>query len=212
MVVDDRAMPRIAAKAMLSSIAGVTFVGEATSGAEALKIAARLKPDIVLMDVDMSDMDGPQATTELLGAYPATKVLAWTVSDTSDDLLRMIHAGCAGYVLKDVGPEELHRAIIAAVRQEMPIPRRMMPDVLRRAADQTPSDSGFEVSLTTRELETLRWMAKGLPVKSIARKMQISPASVDTHLRNVYRKLGVNNRGEAVNIALKQGVVKLSDL
>jgi DNA-binding NarL/FixJ family response regulator len=212
LVVDDRAMPRIAARAMLDAAADISHVGEAASGLEALEVATRVKPDLILMDVDMPGMNGPEAARRLLSTLPHVKILAWTVSDASDDLLRMIHAGCVGYVLKDVGPEELHRAIRAAIRNEVPVPRRMVPEVLRRAADQAPSKSDGNIALTEREQETLRWLAKGVPTKRIAAEMRISAASVDTHLRNVYRKLEVNNRGEALNAALKLGLIKLTDL
>jgi DNA-binding NarL/FixJ family response regulator len=212
LVVDDRAMPRIAAKAMLDAALDISHIGEAVSGSEALEVAPRLKPDLVLMDVDMPGMNGAEAARRLISTLPQIKILAWTVSDSSDDLLRMMQAGCVGYVLKDVGPEELHRAIRVAIRNEVPVPRRMVPEVLRRAADQAPNNFIGKVALTGREHETLRWLAKGSPAKRIATEMGISVASVDTHLRNLYRKLEVNNRGEALNVALKLGLLKLHDL
>jgi DNA-binding NarL/FixJ family response regulator len=212
MVVDDRNLPRIAARTMLSGATDLVHVGEAGSGDEAIGMLASLKPDVVLMDVDMSGMDGDEATRRILADHPEVTVVAWTVSDSSDDLLRMVRAGCSGYVLKEVGPEELHRAIRAAVRKDSPVPRRMLPDVLRRAAAQTPPRSHIDVKLTPRELQTLRLLAKGLPAKTMAQEMGISLASVDTHLRHLYRKLMVNNRGAAINTGLKLGVLVLADL
>jgi DNA-binding NarL/FixJ family response regulator len=212
MVVDDRAMPRIAARAMLGSMPDIVHVGEAASGEEALRLVRRLKPDLVLLDVDMADMDGPETAQQLLASSPHLKILAWTVSDSSDDLVRMIQVGCVGYVLKDVGPEELYSAIQAALRDDFPVPRKMVPQVIKRVADQGVSVETHSVPLTDRELETLRWVAKGLPTKTIAHNMKLSAASVDTHLRNIYRKLDVNNRSEAVNVALKQRVLRLTDL
>src|SRR5690348_16045303 len=103
---------------MLGSAPGLRLVGEASSGQEALRVAETLKPDLVLMDVHMPEMDGPTATRALLQKFPGTKVLAWTVSESSDDLLRMMKAGCAGYVLKDSGPSELHAALRATLRSE----------------------------------------------------------------------------------------------
>jgi two-component system, NarL family, nitrate/nitrite response regulator NarL len=212
MVVDDRTMPRIAAKAMLSGAGDLKYVGEASSGAEALRLVEQLKPDVVLMDVEMEGMDGAETTSSLLKNHSGLVIVAWTVSDVGDDLLRMIQAGCAGYVLKDVGPDELHRALRAAIRGEAPVPRRMLPEVLRRAARQAPRGMKSDVGLTDREHEALRLLAKGLPTKRMAIQMGISTASVDTHLKNVYRKLGVNNRGEAVNVGLRLGLLSISDL
>src|SRR5690349_1412030 len=117
---------------MLAASPELRLVGEASSGAEALRVFQALKPDLVLMDVHMPDMDGPATARALVARAPGTKILAWTVSESSDDLLRMMQAGCAGYVLKDSGPSELTSALMAALRSESPVPRRMIPDVLRR--------------------------------------------------------------------------------
>jgi DNA-binding NarL/FixJ family response regulator len=211
-VVDDRAMPRIAAKAMLAGSPELIFVGEAASGAEAVEVLSRIEVDVVLMDVDMVEMDGADTTRRLLAMKPTLTILAWTVSDASDDLLRMIDAGCAGYVLKDVGPEELQRAIKAAIRREAPIPRRMLPEILSRAARQRVAHIETSSALTDRELEALRLIAKGFASKRIAAEMGITRASVDTHLRNMYRKLGVTSRGEAVNKGIKAGLLTMTDL
>jgi DNA-binding NarL/FixJ family response regulator len=205
-------MPRIAARAMMSTFNEIVHVGEAASGGEAIGVLARTPADVVLLDVDMPGIDGPDAARQILAEHPDTKILAWTVSDANEDLLRMIKSGCVGYVLKDVGPEELRRAILAAIRGETPVPRRMFPDVLRIAAEQAPTSAGSAAALTSREHETLRLMAKGMPVKRIAAEMSISPSSVDTHLRNLYRKLHVTNRAEAVNAAIRAGLIRVGDL
>jgi DNA-binding NarL/FixJ family response regulator len=210
-VVDDRPLPRIAAKAMLAEADDLAYVGEAASGAEALELIPRLKPDVVLMDVDMPGLGGPEVSRQLSTSLPDLTILAWTVSDSTDDLLQMIQAGCVGYVLKEVGPEELRRAILAGINREGPFPRRMLPDVVHRAASQTTRPAGMDVSLTDRESEILKWLAKGVPTKKIATELGISRSSVDTHLRNVFRKLGVNNRGEAVNVGLRLGLLQVSD-
>src|SRR5207237_10201917 len=135
-----------------------------------------------------------------------------TVSDSSDDLLRMMQAGCAGYVLKDVGPTELHRALMAALRSESPVPRRMISDVLRRVADTTPLAVGTTTPLTSREMQVLRGVAKGHTTKRLARDLGLRAPSIETHLRNIFKKLGATNRGEAVSAALRAGVITLADL
>jgi len=211
-VVDDSIVPRTAARAMLASTAELRHVGEAANGADTLRAMDSLKPDLVLMDVHMPDMDGPTTARAVLAKYPATKVVAWTVSESSDDLLRMMKAGCSGYVLKDVGPAELQRALLAALRSESPVPRRMIPDVLRRVAESTPLSGPSKVILTYREMQILRGIAKGHTTKRLAKDFGLAPPSVETHLHNIFKKLGVGNRGEAVSLALKLGLISLSDL
>ena len=212
LVVDDSIVPRTAARAMLSSTPDLRLVGEAVSGADALRSIDALKPDLVLMDVHMPDMDGPSTTRALIARYPETKVIAWTVSEASDDLLRMMQAGCTGYVLKDAGPTELRRALLAALRNENPMPRRMMPDVLRRVVETTPLPSRSNVNLTSREMQVLRAVAKGHTTKRMAKDLVLAAPSIETHLHNIFKKLNVNNRGEAVSSALKLGLITLADL
>lgn len=197
---------------MLGSAVDLRYVGEASSGAEALAVVGDLKPDIVLMDVHMPVMDGPTTAKTLLARYPTTKIVAWTVSESSDDLLRMMQAGCAGYVLKDVGPAELNRALLAALRSESPVPRRMISDVLKRFADTTPLAKPRDVNLTSREMQVLRGVAKGQTTKRLAKDLGLAIPSVETHLTNMFKKLGASNRGEAVSAALKLGLITLSDL
>ena len=213
-VVDDRPLPRIAARAMLKETRSLVQIGEASSGSEAVSSVPPLRPDVVLMDVEMPGMDGPTTARRILELLPNTTVVAWTVSEAGDDLLRMVDAGCAGYVLKDMGPMELERAILAAIRREAPVPRRMLPEVLHKAAraNRNIAEVHTDVHLTDREVETLRLIARGEPTKRIALEMGIAQSSVDTHLRNVYRKLEARNRGEAVNKGLKLGILSLPDL
>ncbi len=197
---------------MLASAAELRHVGEASNGADALKAIGALKPDLVLMDVHMPEMDGPATARAVLAKYPATKVVAWTVSESSDDLLRMIQAGCSGYVLKDVGPAELQRALLSALRSESPVPRRMIPDVLRRVAESTPLSRTSQVTLTSREMEILRGIAKGHTTKRLAGDLRLAIPSVETHLHNIFKKLDASNRGEAVSTALKLGLITMTDL
>jgi DNA-binding NarL/FixJ family response regulator len=210
--VDDSVLPRAAARTMLGTTAGFRLCGEASSGSDALDAMPTLKPDLVLMDVHMPDLDGAATTSALLERYPNVKVIAWTVSESSDDLLRMMRAGCSGYVLKDSGPTELQRALSAAVRSESPVPRRMIPDVLRRVATQTPLSQATTVALTSREMQVLRGVARGLPTKRLARELGLAAPSIETHLHNIFRKLNSTNRGEAVSTALKLGLITLADL
>jgi len=197
---------------MLNVASGFRLCGEASSGREALDAVASLNPDLVLMDVHMPGMDGPEVTTALLAQHPDIKIVAWTVSESSDDLLRMMRAGCSGYVLKDVGPTELQRALSAAIRSESPVPRKMIPDVLRRVTQDAPPVPPTTISLTSRELQILRRLAKGWSTKRISREIGLAIPTVETHLSNLYRKLDVGNRGEAVSAALKLNLISLADI
>jgi DNA-binding NarL/FixJ family response regulator len=197
---------------MLGAASDLRFVGEATSGSAALEAVDSLRPDLILMDVHMPIMDGPHTARALLAKHPNAKIVAWTVSDSSDDLLRMMKAGCAGYVLKDVGPTELERALLSALRSESPVPRRMIPDVLKRIADSTPVTTGTKVSLTSREMQILRGVAKGHTTKRLAKDLGLRPPSIETHLHNIFKKLGASNRGEAVSSGLKLGLITLADV
>ncbi len=212
LVVDDSVVPRAAAKSLLAAAHGLRFVGDAASAQEAFRQVAALKPDLVLMDVHMPDVDGPQATKELLARHPSVKVIAWTVSESSDDLLRMMQAGCSGYVLKEAGPAELQNALLAVARSQSPVPRRMIPEVLRRIGERTPLSQRTTVSLTAREMQILRGIAKGHTSKKLAQDSGLAVPSVETHLRNLFRKLTASNRGEAVSTALKLGLITLADL
>jgi DNA-binding NarL/FixJ family response regulator len=212
LVVDDSVVPRAAAKSLLAAAAGLRLVGEAASAQEAFRQVAALKPDLVLMDVHMPDIDGPQAARELLARYPGLKVIAWTVSESSDDLLRMMQAGCSGYVLKEAGPAELQNALLSVARSQSPVPRRMIPEVLRRIGERTPLSQKATVSLTSREMQILRGIAKGHTSKKLAHDSGLAVPSVETHLRNIFRKLTASNRGEAVSTALKLGLITLADL
>jgi DNA-binding NarL/FixJ family response regulator len=197
---------------MLGSSSGLQLVGEASSGEEALAVMGSLRPDLILMDVHMPVMDGPATAKAVLGRYPDAKVVAWTVSESSDDLLRMMQVGCSGYVLKDAGPGELQRALLSALRSESPVPRKMIPDVLRRVAESTPLSQRNAPQLTSREMEILRGIAKGHTTKRMAKDLGLASPSIETHLHHIFAKLEASNRGEAVSAALKVGLITLADL
>jgi DNA-binding NarL/FixJ family response regulator len=198
---------------MLATSKDFALCGEAASGQEAIDLVPKLKPDLLLMDVHMSGLDGPATTRRLLELNSDLKIVAWTVSDSGDDLLRMMQAGCAGYVLKDVGSDELHRALRSALKNETPVPRRMIPGVLRRVAQQAPPPQlTNNIALTSRELQVLRGLARGLSTKRISQEFGLAIPTVETHLSHVYRKLGVGNRGEAVSTALKLNLISLADV
>ncbi|TMD52922.1 MAG: response regulator transcription factor [Chloroflexi bacterium] len=193
-------MARIAAKAILQESSDLEWLGEASSADEAVALVRRTKPDVVLLDVEMPGADGAETARRLKALAPKLVLLAWTVSDAGDDLLRMMQAGCVGYALKESG------------RNETVVPRRMLGEILRQAADYVPDPDSARVALTPTEMHVLRLMAQGLATKQIAIQMGTARASVETHIRNIYRKLDANNRAAAIGFALKLRLLKVSDL
>ena len=211
-VVDDRRLARIAAKAIIEESPDLRWLGEAASAEDAVRSVRKVSPKVVLLDVEMPGADGADTARRLLAHGEDLVILAWTVSDSSDDLLRMLQAGCVGYALKESGPSEIANAIRAALRRETVVPRRMLGAILSQAADYVPDPSAARVVLTPTEMTVLRHLAKGLPTKQIAAHVGVAQSSVDTHIRNIYRKLEANNRTTAVGYALKLRLLKVSDL
>ncbi len=210
-VVDDRVVPRMAAKAMLDGTPELRHVGEAATGEEAMKVLPSIRPDLVLLDVEMPGMGGAELASRLIEILPSARLLAWTVSEASDDLIRMFRAGCSGYVLKDSGPDEMRRALLAALRDDAPIPRKMLPEVIRRFVPP-PGAPTSNIRLTRREADVLRHLARGEARKQMALALGISIGSVDTHVKSLYRKLGASSQTEAVNAGLRLGLVRVEDL
>ncbi|MFJ8585672.1 response regulator [Streptomyces sp. NPDC093595] len=186
---DDHAVVRAGLRALLGSAPGIEVVGEAGSGEEAVAMAAKLRPDVVLMDLQLgAGIDGAEATRRI--AAPGVRVLVLTTYDTDADITRAIDAGAAGYLLKAERPEELFAAIHAAAEGRTALSRV----VHRRRAP----------ALTDRELDILGQLARGLGNREIARALFISEATVKTHLGRIYAKLGVDTRAGAVAVAKEQ--------
>ncbi|MFI6085616.1 response regulator [Streptomyces sp. NPDC051217] len=208
---DDHAVVRAGLRALLSSTDGIEVVAEAGSGEEALAMAARVRPDVVLMDLQLGDgMDGVTATGHLLTgeAYgPAAggrpRVLVLTMFDTDADITRAIEAGATGYLLKAEQPEEL----FAAIRDAASGHTTLSPPIADRVLAQLRSP---RPTLSVRELEILRQLARGLGNRDIARALFISEATVKTHLGRIYAKLGVDTRAGAVALAKEQRLLPSS--
>ncbi|MEV7871776.1 response regulator transcription factor [Streptomyces sp. NPDC088124] len=196
---DDHAVVRAGLRALLSSTDGIEVVGEAGSGEEALAVAARVRPDVVLMDLQLGDgMDGVTATRRLVsGAVPgaaAPRVLVLTMFDTDADITRAIEAGATGYLLKAEQPEELFAAIRDAASGRTALSAPVADRVLAQMRSPRPALSG-------RERDILQQLARGLGNRDIARALFISEATVKTHLGRIYGKLGVDTRSGAVAVA-----------
>lgn len=200
---DDHLVVRTGLRGMLQSDTEVEVVGEASTGREAIDIAARSDADLVLMDLRMPEMDGVAATKQLRERHPTVQVVILTTYDTDADILRAIEAGASGYLLKDATRDELLRAIHDAAAGESPL----APSVASRLVDRMRGPR--QDALSAREIEILELVAKGLSNKEIGAQLYISAATVKSHLLHVFSKLGVNDRTQAVTEAVSRGIVRL---
>jgi DNA-binding NarL/FixJ family response regulator len=201
MVVDDHPVVRSGLIGMFDSEPGFEVVGEAADGSEAIRRAAGLKPDVILMDLRMPEVDGVAAIRALAEQQPSVRVLVLTTYDTDGDVLAAIEAGATGYLLKDAPPSDLFRAVHAAARGESVL----SPAVASRVMGQIRSAS--DDVLSQREIEVLELVAQGESNREAAARLFISEATVKTHLAHIYDKLGVSDRAAAVAEAFNQGLL-----
>ena len=204
LIADDHPVVRDGLRGMLASEADFEVVGEAASGAEAVLLTERERPDVVLMDLQMPGVDGATATAEIAERFPDTRVLVLTTYDTDADILRAVEAGATGYLLKDAPRERLFPAIRSAARGETVL----APTVATRLVNRMRVPA--EEALTSREIEVLELVARGSSNADVAASLFISEATVKTHLLHIFGKLGVDDRTAAVVSALERGIIALS--
>jgi DNA-binding NarL/FixJ family response regulator len=207
LIADDRPIFRAGVQGMLRDFPEIDIVGEAMTGRQAVERTRRLKPDVILMDLNMPEMGGIAATRMIKEEDPERVVLALTVSEAEEDIVEMVAAGASGYVLKDVDPASLARSI-----QEAHAGRFQLDDALTRkvimrlgATLRRPRRPPAE-PLTDRESEIIRMVVEGKGNKVIAGKLGVSEGTVKSHLRNIYRKLKVQTRAEAAAQAVQLDV------
>lgn len=208
MLVDDHAVVRSGLSAFLLAFDDLELVGEASNGAEAIRQVENFKPDVILMDMVMPEMDGATATHHIRQKHPGVQVIALTSFKEDRLIHRALEAGAIGYLLKNVAAEELANAIRAA-RTGRPT---LAPEAAQALIDTAtaPANTGFVVGhdLTARELEVLALMVKGLNNSKIAERLVVSPSTVRFHVSNVLSKLNVASRTEAVAVALQHNLVR----
>ena len=200
LIADDHAIVRTGLSMLLEAQGGFDVVGEAENGTDAVRLALKLKPDVVVMDLMMPEMDGIAATREIKAKAAGAKVLILTTSTVSDDLSRALDAGADGAIMKSAANAEL----VAAIRDIAAGKRTVSPDISRLISQDPPLPE-----LTPRQKDILASMVRGLTNKDIARELGIRSDGVNQHIMAILEKLGAANRTEAVAIALRKHLLKI---
>ncbi len=207
LLADDHSVVRKGVREFLEEEPDIEVVGEAGDGLQAVELAATLRPDVVVMDIKMPGLSGVEATKRIRKDAPGVRVLALTAYDDDPYIFGLLEAGAAGYVLKTAESRELIRAIRAVAAGQSAVDPAIAPRLIARVTHPTGSGE----SLTERELEVLRLAARGLTNKQIGYDLDISDRTVQNHLANIYAKLGVASRTEAVTEALRRGLFRLGE-
>ena len=204
LVVDDHPVVRAGLVALLDAAPDIRVVGTASSGEDAIGLAAELLPDVVLMDLRMSGIDGDEATASILATGQQTRVIILTTYENDDAILRAISAGASGYLLKAAPEEELLAGVRAVAAGEVALAPSVSRLLVQRAAAPTPPPAP---ALSPRELEVLALVADGLSNRAIGERLFVGEATVKTHLLHAFAKLGVDDRTRAVTRAMELGLL-----
>jgi DNA-binding NarL/FixJ family response regulator len=208
LIADDHAVVRQGLRTFLELQDDIEVVADACDGEEAVSATFDGRPDVVLMDLMMPGLDGIEATRRILRERPATRVIALTSFLDDETVLPAVRAGAAGYLLKDVEPEQLVRAIRTVHGGEALLHPAATATVMRELADHAEPAYEADLGLTGREREVLALVARGLPNKLIARELGIAEKTVKTHVSSILAKLGVTDRTQAALLAVRRGWVE----
>jgi len=214
LLAEDHAVVRQSIRQFLDREDDLEVVGEASDGVEAVKLAIQLKPDVLVMDVAMPNLNGIEATRQIKDVLPAINVLALTAYDFDQYIFALLEAGAAGYLLKDVDGQELVGAIRAVYKGESVLHPAIVHKVVERFRKPAvkPADDEKLGLLTEREIEVLKLAAMGKGNKEIASEISVSLRTVEANIGSIFNKLGVGSRTEAVVYGLKRGLFTLEDL
>lgn len=207
-LVDDHSMIRIGLRAYFETIADIEVVGEAGSGEEALRVVEETHPDVILMDLIMTGMDGVEATQQVMKICPACKVIILTSYHEDSNIFPAIRAGALSYVLKDIDPDDLAKAIRAANTGDAMINPQVAARMVKEIQGGSQNELNPFVELTDRELDVLRMIAVGKNNQEIATDLVVSESTVKTHITNLLSKLHLKDRTQAAAYAWQNGIVR----
>jgi DNA-binding NarL/FixJ family response regulator len=205
-VADDQRSVREGVAMLVGLMEDVEVVGTAANGREAVDIARGLRPDVVLMDLRMPELDGAKATRTIRAALPETYVLVLTTYADDDSLFPALQAGARGYLTKDASAEEIERAIRSVAGGQTHLDPAIQQRLVAAVLDSAPRDAVAPDDLTTRELEVLKLIAAGLSNAEIAASLVVSAATVKTHVNHIFAKTGARDRAQAVRFAYRHGL------
>ncbi len=208
LLVDDHAIVRSGVRAYLDSQPDLQVIGEAGSGAEAVRLAEELVPDVVLMDLIMPEMDGVEATWRVRRVSPRSQVVVLTSFHEDEQLFPAIKAGALSYLLKDIAPEDLADAIRSAARGEAVLHPRVAARLIREMRGERSSTQNVYAELSEREMEVLRLIAEGLSNAEIAARLVLSEKTIKGHVSNILSKLHLTDRTQAAVLAWREGIIK----
>jgi two-component system, NarL family, response regulator len=200
LVVDDHPVVRQGLVAMLEEVPDILVVGQVGNGREAIAVCRQQQPDVTLMDLRMPELDGVAAITAICAEFPAARIIVLTTYDGDEDIYQGLRAGAKGYLLKDAEPEELLSAIRAVYKGQKHIPPHVGAKLLERMASSELSD---------RELEVLQLITTGKSTQAVSKALNITERTVNFHINHILSKLGVEDRTQAVIVALRRGIVSL---
>lgn len=207
---DDHALVRQGIRQFLEEADDITVLAEAADGEEAVQLVEQHQPDVAVLDIQMPGMSGIEATRQIRARFPQVRVLILTAYDEDPYVFALLKAGANGYLLKSADAQELVRAVRATYRGEAVLSPDVAAKVVRQLQTKSPAKAAEQVEpLSSREVEVLRLVARGLTNRAIGRELEISDRTVQGHLANIYGKLGVASRTEAVTEALKRGWIVL---
>ncbi|MEK4145633.1 response regulator transcription factor [Robertmurraya sp. FSL W8-0741] len=206
LIVDDHAHAREGIREILEEFEDFLIIGEAKNGKEAIQLTEQLLPDIILMDIQMPEMDGLEATKRIKLQFPAVKIVMITVSDDITDLFDALKKGAQGYLLKNIQSDQWVEHLRAFALDEVPMSKEIAFQILKEFP-QKKALSKENIPLSTRELELLQLVAKGLSNKEISKALFISENTVKSHLKNILSKLHLDNRVQLTSYAFQQGLV-----
>jgi DNA-binding NarL/FixJ family response regulator len=207
-IADDQTLFRSGLARLLDSDDRVAVVGEAVDGLDAVKVALAMKPDVVLMDIKMPNLDGIEATRRIITENPKIKVLMLTTFEADNHVIQALKAGASGYVLKDSQADAIVSSILAVVAGERVMASAVANRVLEMLTGATTPKEFYD-GLTAREVEILKMLATGMANKQIAYKLKISEKTVRNHVSNMYEKLDIYDRAQAVLYAVRKGLVEI---